>query len=380
MTGWISRGIRPPLTLAAPAAGRGPRAAGCGLRAAGCGAAGLWGCGPRGRGAAGLRGCHPVPRDNVGYVATDDGKPPMARLLSAGAKRAERVARATGVDQAFDEAVEEAIVRALRSPAIIRAIERAMEDRGFTVALNADQLAAVVKQALESEVAGDAWAEILASEQAQMLVERIAGAPEIRDAIKAQSAGLITDIGVRLTKLTEALDDALEKVTRHRDPDSETNQAGLATRVAAAAIDLGLLAVAYSLASTVFASVISFAFGSQLSLGWAIGFGVLGFIVGGGIFASFWALAGQTPGMRFLSIRIVRHGAHHLPVRIAIKRLFGVMLSLVPLGLGYFVILRNPSRHAWVDRLTQSEVVYDVVNRSAPYSGAGAPTTTARVR
>jgi uncharacterized RDD family membrane protein YckC len=327
-----------------------------------------------------MQSCSPVPRDNGGLVASNDGKPPMARLLSAGAKRAERVAHATGVDQAFDEAVEEAIVRALRSPAITRAIERAMEDRGLTVQLNTDELATVVKQALESEVAGDAWAEILASEQAQMLVERIAGAPEIRDAIKAQSAGLITDIGVRLTKLTEALDDAMEKVVRHSDPDSETDQAGLATRATAAAIDLGLLAVAYSIASTVFASVISFTFGSKLSLGWAIAFSVLGFLVGGAIFVSFWALAGQTPGMRFLSIRIVHHGAHHLPPKTALKRLFGVMLSLIPLGLGYFAILRNPSRHAWVDRMTESEVVYDVVNRSAPYSGADAPTSTARVR
>ena len=42
------------------------------------------------------------------------------------------------------------------------------------------------------------------------------------------------------------LDDVLERIVRHRDPDSETNQAGLATRLVAAVIDLGLLSLLYS--------------------------------------------------------------------------------------------------------------------------------------
>jgi hypothetical protein len=111
-------------------------------------------------------------------VTNDGAKPPVARLLKVGAKRAGRVAQATGVNQALDEAVEEAIVRALRSPAIGRAIERAMEDRAATMSLDADQVAGMVKQVLESESAERVWDEVRASEQAQMLVERIAGAPE----------------------------------------------------------------------------------------------------------------------------------------------------------------------------------------------------------
>ena len=83
-----------------------------------------------------------------------------------------------------------------------------------------------------------------------MLVERVAGAPEIRAAIASQSAGLITDIGVRLTIITEGLDDAMERIVRPRDPDSETDQAGLATRLVAAGVDLGLLLAAYSLISS----------------------------------------------------------------------------------------------------------------------------------
>ena len=142
-------------------------------------------------------------------VNGDADKSPVSRVLSAGAKGAERVAHAAGVDRALDQAVEEAIVRALRSPAVIRAIERALESDAVTAELRSEEIGRVVKRALESDAAANAWKEILESEQAQMLVERVAGAPEIRAAIASQSAGLITDIGVRLTIITEGLDDAL---------------------------------------------------------------------------------------------------------------------------------------------------------------------------
>jgi uncharacterized RDD family membrane protein YckC len=318
--------------------------------------------------------------DNDANVASNAGKPPVARLLTAGARGAERVAHAAGVDRALDQAVEEAIVRALRSPAVVRAVERAIETYAATAELNSDEIAQIIKRVLESEAAQQAWSEVLASDEAQMLVERIAGAPEIRAAIAAQSAGLITDIGVRLTRLTEALDDAMEQVVRHRDPDSETDQAGLATRVVAAGIDVALLFVVYSIASSVLASVIPFVFGGELSLPAAIVLGTLGFVTAGGILATFWALAGQTPGMRFLSIRLTYRGSREITFGCAIRRVLGVIVSLVPLGLGYLAILRDPSRRAWHDRMTGTEVIYDPVARNAPHAGVSATSGSSRAR
>jgi uncharacterized RDD family membrane protein YckC len=304
-------------------------------------------------------------------VAPDPEKPPVARLLKAGAKGAERVARATGVDQALDEAVEEALVRVLNSDAVDRAIERAVALRAPMVELNAEEIAQLVKRSLDSEAGERIWAEVLASEQVQMLVERIAGAPEIRAAIASQSAGLLTDVGVRLTRLTEALDDTMERVVRRHDQEElETDQAGLATRLVAAGIDLGLLFVIYSLASGVLASVISFMFGQQLSLAGAVVLGGLGFLAAGAVFSAFWALVGQTPGMRFLSIRLTYHGSRDITLGLAIRRFLAVILSVIPLGLGFLAVLRDPSRRAWHDRLTGTEVVYDAVQRAAPFGGA----------
>jgi uncharacterized RDD family membrane protein YckC len=304
-------------------------------------------------------------------VESDSGKPPVARLLTAGARGADRVAHAAGVDRALDQAVEEAIVRALRSPGIRRAIERAIVDAATSTEPGSDEIALVVRQALNSEAADQIWAEVLASEQAQMLVERIATAPEVRAAIAAQGAGLITDIGIRLTKITEALDDAMERVVRN-ESETETNQAGLATRAVAGGIDVALLVGFFSVASSVIASVIPFTFGGKLSLVVAIALGVLGFVVGGGIIVAFWALAGQTPGMRFLSIRLVHQGSRQIPFPVAVRRLFGVLLSLLALGLGFLAILRDPSRRAWHDRMTGTEVIYDTLARSARHAIAAA--------
>jgi uncharacterized RDD family membrane protein YckC len=201
-----------------------------------------------------------------------------------------------------------------------------------------------------------------------MLVERIAEAPEIRAAIAAQSAGLITDLGIRLTKITEALDDAVERVTR-RDDETETNQAGLVTRLVAAAVDLGLLAAVYSLGSAVFASVIPYAFGGRLSPAVGIVLTALGVLSAGAIIVAFWTLVGQTPGMRFLSIRLTAEGSRHIALRRSVRRLLAVLLSLAPAGLGFLAIVRDPRRRAWHDRIAGTEVVYDMAARTAPHSG-----------
>jgi len=305
----------------------------------------------------------------------------MTRLLSAGAKGAERMAQVTGVDQALNEAVEEAIVRALRSPAVLRAIERAIDNQELAADASNEQIAQLVKRALASDAAEQAWKEVLSSDQVQMLVERIAGAPEIRAAIASQGASLLTDVGVRLTVLTERFDDALERIVRPRAAESETDQAGLATRVVAGAIDVGLIFAAYSLISGVVASLVADIFGPHPGLVAVIILSVLGVIAGGALFATFWALAGQTPGMRFLSIRLLHHGSRHITIGVASLRVLGVILSLIPLGLGFLAILRDRSRRAWHDRMTGTEVVYDIAARTAPYArDAGASAAAARHR
>src|SRR5918997_2976075 len=249
-------------------------------------------------------------------MSTDGGRPPgapksrspAARVLGVGARGAERLAGATGVDKALEDATEEAIVRAMRSPAVERAIVRVLVEenaieRALEQALTSEEIARAIMNALDSEVADRVWREILASNKAQMLVERIAEAPEVRAAIAQQGVGLLTDIGRRLTVLTEVFDDAVERLVQRllgRSTDeAETIQVGLVTRVLAAAVDLGLLVGAYWIVSGILASIAPVALGrgaAALTPLAALILVVLGFAVGGSIFVLFWALVGQTPG------------------------------------------------------------------------------------
>lgn len=218
-------------------------------------------------------------------TADQEPRSPTARLLGVGAKGAERLAGATGVDKAVEDAVEEAM---------------------------------------------------LASQKAQMLVERIAEAPEVRAAITEQGVGLVTDLGRRLTAVTERLDDALERLAHRllrRPEHEETDEVGLVTRVVAAGLDVALGSVLFSIASGLFASVFPFTFGGD-SLS-PVGVGVLvalGVLAGGAILTAFWALVGQTPGMRLLSIHLEVDGSSHVGLRRALRRILARRWPRCPPG------------------------------------------------
>ena len=67
----------------------------------------------------------------------DPGRRPQpSRLLGIGARGAERMAAATGIDDAVERTTEEAIVRALESPAVERAIIRVLESEAAQDALS----------------------------------------------------------------------------------------------------------------------------------------------------------------------------------------------------------------------------------------------------
>src|SRR5918995_4585186 len=113
-----------------------------------------------------------------------------ARLLGGSARSARVVAEATGIDDAVDLATEEAIVRALESPAVERALVRVLESEAaqeaFERTLSSPAVERAAVRVLDSELVDHVWDRLLASDEAQRLVERIAAAPEVRAAIAQQ--------------------------------------------------------------------------------------------------------------------------------------------------------------------------------------------------
>ena len=296
-------------------------------------------------------------------------RPLIGRLIGAGARTglrsAQRVAESTGLDQAAEEAVADAVVRALESPAAERAIAQALESPAVERSL---------VRTIDSEMVDRVWERLLDSDEIQKTIERIAQAPEIRSAIAAQGFGLIDDIGAELSKVTRRLDSALERIARtiFRRPKrtDDPPQAGLVTRGVALLLDAAIVNGSLLALS----SLVAFALRELLSVDdlgiAAVLAGSFTWIVVSSLYlVGFWALSGETPGMRFFNLRLQGpDGRSRLGGRRARRRLIGSILAVLPFGLGLAPILFNERRRGFQDRFADTEVRYLPPRREAPRS------------
>jgi len=314
-------------------------------------------------------------------------RPLSARLLGVGVRGARTVTRAAGIDRAVEVAAEEAIVAAVGSEAVERALVRVLEgpvvEEAVKGTLESDAVKRALIEALDSDLVDEVWRRLLASEEAQQLVERIAEAPELRAAISAQGVGLIGDIGRTIGRLARRLDDTLERVVRRllfRQPRTEpTDHAGAVSRTLAFAIDGAIVNLSFSGLAAIIALIDSAISGNGHGVsGLALALGTAAWLGLGALYLlAFWCLAGQTPGMRFVRIRIQTAGGR-LPFRRALRRLFGLLLALVTFGIGFLGILFGERRRGWEDQLCDADVVYEQ-NRPepAPWSTLAAPEAVA---
>jgi uncharacterized RDD family membrane protein YckC len=296
----------------------------------------------------------------------DESTPLAARLLGAGARGAGAVGRATGIDKAVEIAAEEAIVSAVESEAVERALARVLEgpvvDEAVQSALDSPAIKKALIEALDSELVDEIWRRLLASQQTQQLVERIADAPEVRQAIASQSIGLLGDIGRQIAKVARDLDDTFERIIRRiffrRRRPLPTNRAGVVSRGLAFAIDALIINLFFTVLAGAATLIVTFLGGSgegvprgAIAAGSFIWLAVVSVYLAG-----FWGLEGQTIGMRFLGIRL---SERRLPLRRAIRRLIGLGLSVITFGIGFLGIVFGEGRRGWADRMAGTEVVYD---------------------
>jgi uncharacterized RDD family membrane protein YckC len=296
------------------------------------------------------------------------------------------------VDRAVEVAAEEAIVRALESPAVERALVRVLQgpavEEGMRGALDSPAVERALIDAVDSRLVDTVWQRVLASDEAQQLVERIAQAPEVRTAIASQGVGFLDDIRREIGKVARRIDDGIERIVRRltlRPLRREaTDCAGALTRALAFAIDVGVLNVAFLAISAVVAFVASVLFPSEVTAP-AIAVGAAAWLVAGGLYLiSFWALTGQTPGMSIVGIRVVAPGSPRVTVRIAIRRLLGLVLAVIPLGAGLLGVIFSERRRGLQDVVAHTEVHYALSSRQAPWSeplpesGANPPSSRPR--
>jgi uncharacterized RDD family membrane protein YckC len=299
--------------------------------------------------------------------ASPNGRPPIpARLLGVGVRGARSVTKATGIDRAVEVAAEEAIVAAVESKAVERAMARVFEgpvvEEAVEGALESERVKRALLEAMDSELVDEVWRRLLASEEVQQLVERIAEAPEVRAAISAQGAGLLEDIGRTIGNLARRLDNSFERIVRRIFFRPQrllpTDRAGAVSRGLAMVVD----GVFVNLAFTAFVALVTlvantFGGNGEGGTGLAIAVGSTAWLSFGAIYlVGFWSLVGETPGMRFLGIRL---SEDRLSPRRSFRRLVGLGLSVLTFGIGFLGIVFRENRRAWEDRFSGSEVLYD---------------------
>ena len=74
-------------------------------------------------------------------------------------------------------------------------------------------------------------------------------------------------------------------------------------------------------------------------------------------FGWFWTHGGQTAGMRAWGVRLVGRSSTRVMWRECLVRYLAALLSLVPLGLGFFWAVIDGEKRAWHDRISGTRLV-----------------------
>lgn len=83
----------------------------------------------------------------------------------------------------------------------------------------------------------------------------------------------------------------------------------------------------------------------------------LSFLLNLGYFAYFWSTGGDTLGMRWLGLRVVREDGQPLSLRTGVIRYFALFLASLPLGLGLVWAAFDSKKQGWHDKLAGTLVV-----------------------
>jgi uncharacterized RDD family membrane protein YckC len=145
--------------------------------------------------------------------------------------------------------------------------------------------------------------------------------------------------------------------------------AGIVTRTLALALDGLALNLGVALVTAILGLALS-VFGERPEdpdTAALLGAGCAWLLVAGAYFAGFWALTGQTPGMRVLRLEVVPADGGELRFGHAVRRLVGMVLAALPLMAGYALILLDPRRQGLHDKLAGTVVRYAPRPEALPY-------------
>jgi uncharacterized RDD family membrane protein YckC len=193
----------------------------------------------------------------------------------------------------------------------------------------------------------------------QRTLESVASSPAVRNAVARQSAGLAEELVSRIRSAALRFDTQAERAVHSRARRVASAYAGVGSRAVALASD-ALIALAIFITGSAAVALIASLVGGvrpHWLVGTLLGSGWL--LVAAGFFVFFWSIAGQTPGMRLMHVRVQRGSGGALSTGRALVRAIGLGLAIIPLFAGFIPALFDERRRALPDFLAGTVVVYD---------------------
>jgi uncharacterized RDD family membrane protein YckC len=262
----------------------------------------------------------------------------------------------------------------LATPEVERALDSALagplpESMGRSVVQH-QVVERIARETLDERQTSRIVEGIVASPEFEAALRRVLSSQALREALTQQTASFGDELVESLRQRTHRADAAVERKPRawlHRQPVATPRAfGGLASRGLAFSIDLVLVALIFVTGSALLglaASVIGGFRPHWLAVTLAAASAVLLDIV---YFAGFWSVAGQTPGMRLLRLRVTGPGGGRPGFARSLLRLAGTWLAIVPLCLGLLPILVDDRRRGLQDLIAGTLVTYD---DAAPLTG-----------
>ena len=226
---------------------------------------------------------------------------------------------------AFDDGVQQRIAAELDDEAVVVIIERVVDTNAFKVAL-----------------------------------ERALTSPAIRTALTKQSATFADELAALVRGRLARLDSLVGRYVVA----APAAYAGIVSRSAAFVADLVLAQVVFLVGAGVAVLVGSLIGDFSPSWGWRGAAGGGWLLALGAYFVFFWSLAGQTPGMRLVGLRVTHAGRTPGIARSAV-RYVALLASTIPLLLGLVPILFDRRRRGLQDFVAGTTVLVDGERDSA---------------
>jgi uncharacterized RDD family membrane protein YckC len=225
-------------------------------------------------------------------------------------------------------------------------VRRQLEDRG-------DLLEAAVERALADERVHRVTLTAVESKLAGEVTDRVLANPEVQSALTRQTTTFAGETIAAVRTRAAAFDDVLA-----RRP-SAPGFSGLTMRGIAFFVDVAIVELVVLGGAALLAFVAAAVGGLRPAWLVAVLAAVGATVVLGGYMAGFWWIAGQTPGMRLMGLRVVDVGGRSPGLGRSLLRVVALGVAIVPFFAGLLPVLFDRRRRGLQDYVARTTVVRD---------------------